>query len=156
MPDLPNSDYPNVERYNKFLLGSDWDFNDNLIIGHSSGSVEILGLLQALPKNLAVNTAILVGSFSEVLATDPDWKEMKGLFEKPFDFVKIKHTAKHFIFIHSDNDPYCPIEQARYLHKQIGGEFIVIPGQQHFSFHLDPKYKRFPELIEIIKRRVKV
>lgn len=154
VPDLPGADAPSIKRYNKFLLGSGWDFRDNLIIGHSSGSVAILGLLQALPDGVKAGTAVLVGSFTERLADDPKWHKTKGLFEKPFDFEKIKSKAKKFIFVHSDNDPYCPIEQAQFLHKQVGGEFIVVPGGQHFSSHIDPKYKRFPQLIEIIKQKV--
>ncbi len=154
VPDLPDANHPNVEKYNKFLLGSDWDFNDNLIIGHSSGAVAILGFLQALPEDTKINTAILVGSFSQVLAEEPDWEQLKGLFEKPFDFGKIKKHANRFIFIHSNDDPYCPIEQAQFLSEKVSGEFIMVPGQKHFSYHLDPKYKRFPKLIELIKEKI--
>lgn len=154
VPDLPQADHPNIKRYNEFLLNQDWDFVDNLVIGHSSGSVAILGLLQALPDDKKINTAILIGSFDNRLTSDPKWDVLKGLFEKPFDYKKIKQQAKQFIFIHSDNDPYCPLEQAKDLHGRIGGEFVPIPGQQHFSFHLDPKYEQFPELIEIIKQKV--
>ncbi len=154
VPDLPDADRPNIKRYNEFLLNQGWDFNDNLIIGHSSGSVEILGLLQALPDRIQINTAILIGSFDSRLTSDPKWETLKGLFEEPFDYKKITKKAKQFIFIHSDNDPYCPIEQARELHQKIGGEFIMLPGQQHFSYHLDPKYERFPDLIEIVKEKV--
>lgn len=151
VPKLPGADFPDIEQYLKFLLNSEWDFNENLIIGHSSGAVAILGLLQALPRATIVDTAILVGAFTERLAEDPKWEKTKGMFKKSFDFQKIKHKARNFIFIHSDNDPYCPIDQAQFLHRQVGGEFIILPGGQHFAAHLDPKYKRFPKLIEIIK-----
>src|SRR3954468_16958766 len=84
VPDLPNADHPNVGRYNDFLLKSGGDFSDNLLIGHSSGAVEILNLLQALPVDVRVDTAILVGSFSQVLTEDSDWEQLRGLFETPF------------------------------------------------------------------------
>lgn len=90
VPQLPGADKPSVKRYNKFLLEENsWDFNEeSIIIGHSSGSVEILGLLQALPEGVEVDTCYLIGSFSHVLADEPDWGQLKGLFEKPFDFKK--------------------------------------------------------------------
>ena len=154
VPDLPKSDFPDIKRYNDFLLNSSWDFSDNLIIGHSSGAVEILGLLEVLPTSIKIDTGILVGSFTKEILIGSNWDNLKGLFTQPFDFSKIKQKANKFIFIHSDNDPYCPLEQAEFLHKKIGGEFILMPGQQHFSRHLDPKYDRFPELIKVIKQKV--
>jgi uncharacterized protein len=154
VPDLPGADSPNPDVYNQFLLSQNWDFQDNLIIGHSSGAVEILHLLQALPENVSINTAVLLGAFTHKLAESPSWQMLRGLFDVPFDFAKIKQRAKQFIFIHSDDDPYCPIEQAEELHAQIGGEFIRMHGQGHFTQKLDPKFDKFPELLEIIKQKV--
>ncbi len=151
VPDLPGAKAPNIERYNKFLLSSGWDFRGNLIIGHSSGSVAILGLLQTLPEDIKADTAILVGTFRGNLSR----KDLKDVDIK-FDYAKIRAKAKKFIVIHSDNDPYCPLDGAKWIAKQLAAEFILLPGQQHFSSHIDPKYKRFPKLIEIIREKVLV
>ncbi len=131
VPDLPDSDQPNIETYNNFLLSNkNWMFNkDSIIIGHSSGAVEILGLLEALPKDVVINKCFLIGSFKD----DLGWDSLKKLFIKPFDFKKIKTHAKEFIFIHSNDDPYCPLEHAKYLSKKINGKLIIKDGQGHFS-----------------------
>ena len=156
VPDLPTTDQPNADRNNKFLLNQGWDWQDNLVIGHSAGSVTILPLLQALPENTKINTAILVGSFTKKLAEDPDWSALMGLFEKPFEYELIKTKAKQFIFIHSDDDPVCPIEQAKELHQKVGGEFIMIPNSQHFSISRSGmRFKKFPEILPIINQYVK-
>lgn len=154
VPDLPHADRPNMSRYNEFLLSQGWDFQDNLIVGHSSGSVAILGLLQALPETAKVNTAILVGSFTERLAKDPSWDMLTELFYKPFDFESIKKKAGQFIFVHSDNDPFCPLEQAQELHAKLGGEFVLMPGMGHFTMKLDQRFDKFPELLQLIKQKV--
>lgn len=154
VPDLPGAERPNMDTYLPFLLGHNWDFHNNLLIGHSSGAVTILGLLQSLSDDVNVDTAILVGAFTKGLSDKPEWDMLKDLFGKPFDYDKIKQKAKHFIFIHSADDPYCPIDEARWLCKQVSGEFIEIPGSKHFSYSLDPKFNQFPELIEIIKQKV--
>jgi predicted alpha/beta hydrolase family esterase len=65
----------------------------------------------------------------------------------------LNHSIK-WDFIHSDNDPYCPIEDARDLCEQASGKFIELPGQGHFTASLDPKYEAFPELFEIIKKEL--
>jgi len=152
VPDLPHAEKPNIERYNKFLFASGWDFNeDTTLIGHSSGSVAILGLLEALPKNTVINGAVLVGSFRN----DLKWDSLKDLFVKPFDFVKIKCTAKKFVFVHSDDDPICPLEQAEYLCEKLGGEFVLLSGRQHFSVgYGGEQNRRVPEILEAVQKLV--
>ncbi len=152
-PQLPDADAPNAQKYTKFLLGSGWDFQDNLMIGHSSGGVEILHLLRHLPQNVRLKTAVLAGAFSQVLADEPDWAQLKGLFEEPFDFAKITSKADKFLFVHGDNDPWCNPNQAELLAQKVGAEFVLVPGGQHFSTALDPAYTKFPELVELLDKR---
>ncbi|MCE7898379.1 MAG: hypothetical protein DPW11_04050 [bacterium] len=151
VPDLPGANKPNIQRYNDFLFANkDWEFTQQtIIIGHSSGAVEILGLLEALPEGTNVGTCYLVGAFRN----DLKWDALSDLFLKPFDFEKIKSKAKRFVFIHSDNDPYCPLEHAEYLSKQLDGELIVKHGQKHFSVGtMGDSYREFPDLLELIEQ----
>jgi len=148
-PDLPSANKPNIKRYNKFLLKeNNWQFNENsILIGHSSGAVAILGLLQKLPKNIKVDICYLVGAFKD----DLDWEVLVGLFEEPFDFELIKTKARKFIFIHSDNDPYCPMDHAEYLADKLGGMLIKKKGQKHFSIGtMGKSYEQFPFLLHLI------
>jgi predicted alpha/beta hydrolase family esterase len=153
VPQLPGADHPNAQRYTDFLLTTapaNWSWNDAVIIGHSSGAVEILALLQALPEGTRVKLGVLVGSFTSDLATHPKWRMLTGLFTEPFDFVTIRWHADKLIFVHSDNDPHCPLNQARYLAEQTGGQLVVIPGKQHFSAKLDPPITQVPEILDLI------
>ena len=131
VPDLPHAEKPNIERYNKFIFSNkDWDFNEeSIIIGHSSGAVEILGLLQNFPNKVVVNKCFLIGSFMN----DLGWDSLKELFISPFDYGKIKQHSKQFVFIHSDNDPHCPLEHAKFLSDKLSGKLIIVKGQGHFS-----------------------
>jgi uncharacterized protein len=152
VPQLPAADRPNAQRYTDFLLANrDWPWNGSVIIGHSSGAVETLALLQALPENTKIKLAVLVASFTHELADQPKWRMLTGLFEQPFDFDLIKHHAKKLIFVHSDNDPHCPLGQAQYLAEQTASQLIVIPGKQHFSAKLDPPVTEVPEILDLIK-----
>ena len=151
VPDLPGAEAPNAKRYNDFILSSGYTFwGDTVMVGHSSGAVEILALLQALPEGAQIGTAILVGAFKDDLGRD----DLKGLFEEPFDFEKIKSRAKKFILIHSDDDPFCPVEGAEYLANRLDGELVIEPGQKHFSIGTAGEtYKEFPRLLEMVEDR---
>lgn len=149
LPQLPNSEKPNTATYNKFLL-SNKQFTideDTTLIGHSSGAVEILSLVQNLPAGTKVKAAVLVSAFKD----DLGWESLDELFLEPFDFDKIKANCDNFTYVHSDDDPHVPLEQAKYLADETDGELIVFPGQGHFNTDLGPRYKRFPELLEFIE-----
>lgn len=152
VPDLPHSDHPDTKEMTEFLLAhNEWDFNDNLIIGHSSGSVEVLYLLQALPKLVKVKTAVMVSSFDHMVSGME--AQHDRIFTQAFDFEKIKTSAEKSLFIHGDDDPWCPLEGAQTLSQETDGELVVVPGGGHFSTSLDPKYREFPELVKILEAR---
>jgi uncharacterized protein len=149
LPQLPDAEMPNAEKYNELLLNHGFNFNDEtILVGHSSGAVSILNLLQELPGGTKIKAAFLVGAFEKPL----DVTARSELFPKPFDFEKIKSRCGKFIFLHSDNDPYCPLEGAQFLAKKLGGELTVEPGQGHFNLETGPQYKEFPLLLKLIDK----
>ena len=147
LPQLPDAELPDVNKYNKLLLNHGFDFNnETILVGHSSGAVEILNLLQELPGNTKIKAAFLVGAFKGPLGK----ASRDALFPKPFDFEKIKSHCGRFVFIHSDNDPYVPLADAEYLSEQLDGELIIKEGEGHFNLETGPQYKQFPLLLSLI------
>jgi predicted alpha/beta hydrolase family esterase len=146
-PLLPNNHTPNLKTYNDLLFSKNWDFTNNLVVGHSSGAVSVLNLLQdeRCPK---IDTAILVGIWAKMDDTDLDREQFANLFPpKGYDFEKLKSKTNNFIYFHGDNDPFCPIGQAKWLHERTGGKFFTIPN----GGHLGKSKFVFPEIIEKIK-----
>lgn len=153
VPDLPNNHTPNRHAYNDFLFSHDWDFTNNLIVGHSSGAVSILNLLSD-ERCPAISAGVLVGAWAHMEKTDLDREQFKDLFpEDGFDFTKLKTKTKQFVFVHGSDDPWCPISQARYLCQQLDGEIHVIEGGEHFSLMNNPKWHEFPQLVDILKQK---
>ena len=149
LPQLPNADKPNTKEYNEFLLANK-DFaidSDTILVGHSSGAVEILHLLQNLPAETVVKAAVMVSAFEN----DLGWDVLAGMFEESLDFDTIKSHCKKFILVHSDTDPHVPIEQAEHLQEKLGGELLMFEDQGHFNTEASPDYKQFPELFDIIE-----
>jgi predicted alpha/beta hydrolase family esterase len=149
LPELPQANEPNIKRYNNFIFSSGWEFNEeSVLIGHSSGSVAIYGILSKLPEGVQVKQAILVGTFKD----DLGWPNLSGLFQEPFDYAKIKTKAKKFSLLHSDNDPHCPLSGAEFLAKELGGELTVIPNAEHFSIkNGGERFRQLPVILDLLQ-----
>lgn len=151
VPELPHPEHPDTQEMTRFLLSSNWDFNKNLLIGHSSGAVEILYLLQALADEATVEAAVLAGSFEKPV---PGMESQHDkMFVQPIDFENIKSKTSRLLFVQGEDDPWCPVEGAKHLAEKVDGELIVVPWGGHFSTSLDPRFTEFPELIEILDER---
>jgi uncharacterized protein len=149
VPDLPMADYPDITRYTSFLLENlPWTLDEEtVVVGHSSGSLAALGLLQSSPTTAKVRLCVLVGAFKDTLG----WSNLDGLFTRPFDFASLRKRAAKFVLYHSDTDPYCPVEHAEFLAKELDGELRLEPGQGHFSAETEPPYLEFPKLLQLLE-----
>lgn len=135
-PQLPNSHTPNVSTYDAFFAEAGWDFADNIIVGHSSGSTTLLHLLNK-PDFPKIQAAVLVGTFlNERLLESAEWYEpgqFDGLFVEEFDLERIKQKADKFYFVHGTDDPYCDYEEVEKMCEQLGGIFIPIQNGHHLG-----------------------
>ncbi len=150
VPLLPENHTPNRRTYNEFIFSSGKDFSDGIVVGHSSGAVSVLNMLMD-PRCPKVRAAVMVGAWAHNEGTDLDREQFKDLFpEKGFDFEAIRSKAEHMLFLHGDDDPYCPIEQARWLAEQLQADIVVVPG----GHHLGAKYNELPVLLESLEQRI--
>jgi predicted alpha/beta hydrolase family esterase len=148
-PLLPENHTPNRRLYNDFLLSSGWDFTDSIVIGHSSGAISVMNLLmdERCPK---VKLAIMVSAWKGgvPLRYEQSNKQFVNLFPPDgFNFELIKQKAHKIEFLHSSNDPYCPLEQAKYLADRLGAGLTVVQNGEH----LGSNYKQLPELWRILE-----
>lgn len=142
VPQLPDADDPDIQKYLEFITDSDWKFNkDSVIVGYSAGAVAILGILTAL--GIQIHKSILVGGFTTGIGLDK-------LFTIDFDWNKIKNSTDEIHVINSDDDPHIPIEHGVFLAESLGVKHNLMIGQKHFNESMLPKYKEFPELLDII------
>lgn len=146
VPLLPGNHTPNREVYNDFLHSSDWDFTDNLVIGHSSGAVSVLNLLED-ERTPAIETAVMVGAWASVAGTKLDPVQFKDLFpEKDFNFDLIKTKSKNIVFLHGSDDPFCPLEQARWLASKLDATIKIVPN----GHHLGSRFMELPEILDFL------
>lgn len=150
LPTLPHADHPSlreelefVHEHCPFPLDA-----DTLVIGHSSGA--ILALLLAQENEVKLSAVIAVSVFYD---NSLGWSANDKLFDVPFDWAKVSANAPNIVCIHSDDDPYVPLEQARYVADNIHAELIIIPGQGHFNLEKSEMYRSFPALLSLLEER---
>lgn len=152
VPPLPHNETPDRQVYNDFLFGSEWDFTDNLVVGHSSGAVSILNLLED-KRCPHIKLGIPIGAWAHMRDSDLEQPDRFDALFPPggFNFDRIKQQTDELVYIHGDNDALCPIDQAKWLAEQTGSEFIVVPGAGHFRE--SEGFTELPEVIQVLKKR---
>lgn len=145
LPAMPNTTEPTLKQWLPHLqktIGVADD--DTYLIGHSLGCITILRYLESLPKGKRVGGVVLVAGFSEPIGYD----ELKSFFAQPVDYKKVKQSAKKFILIHSDNDPYVPMERGTVMEKELGAKLLVLRKAGHIT--TQARYKEFPQALKAI------
>lgn len=152
LPDLPHAEQPSLAEWAAFVWAECPFVIDQktLIVGHSSGA--ILALIVAQQSFAAVGAVVAVSVFHD---NSLEWEPNNRLFDIAFDWVKIRQRATQLLFVHSDDDPYVPLEQAQYVAESCkpSADLVIVPGQGHFNLEMSPEYARFPRLIELMDGR---
>jgi uncharacterized protein len=150
LPELPHPEHPSLREESEFVrancpfaIGS-----DTLVIGHSSGA--ILALILAQQNAEPIGGVVAVSVFHDNAL---NWVANDRLFDLPFDWRAIKANTPQLLFIHSDNDRYVPLDQAKFVADHCATELIVVPGQGHFNLEQSADYVRFPKLMDILSEQ---
>lgn len=147
LPQLPHTEQPSLKEWANFVQ-KECPFvinEETLIVGHSSGAILALVLAQRSPES--IGRIVCVSVFHD---NSLQWEPNNKLFDVAFDWEAIRTNAKSLLFIHSDNDPYVPLEQALFVADNCQEKLITIPGQGHFNLEQSEEYEQFPRLLEMI------
>ncbi len=121
-------------------LGAD---EHTILIGHSTGAIA------------AMRYADINKIFGSVLIapyhTDLGLQNEKDAeyFDTSWDWEAIKNNQNWIIQLNSTNDPFIPIEEARFVHEKLNTNYRELQ-QGHFY-----PQDTFPELIELLKEKFK-
>lgn len=150
LPQLPHAEQPSLKDWQQFVKGQcPFPINEEtLIVGHSSGA--ILALVLAENNRAKIGAIVDVSVFHD---NSLQWQPNDQLFDVPLDWTAIRNGVNELLFIHSDNDPYVPLNQAQHVATVTDSEIIVIPGEGHFNLEKSDDYKQFPKLLDILNER---
>ncbi len=123
-------------------LGAD---ENTILIGHSSGAIAAL----RFAESNKIFGSVLVGGYHTDLAMASE--KQSHYFERPWNWPAIKNNQKWIIQFNSADDPFIPIEEARFVHQQLNTDYHEYQDQQHFGHGGHPRTE-FPELIDALKK----
>lgn len=143
---MPDADLARKEFWLPFIEQQLKEDEKSILIGHSSGAVAAM----RYAETHKLEGIVLVS----VCYTDlGDEKEaMSRYFNEPWQWDLIKKNVKWIVQFHSLNDPFIPIEEARFVHEKLDTEYYEYSDQGHFSS--DVGKNEFPELLEALKRKI--
>lgn len=120
---------------------------NTIIVGHSSGALAAMRYAE-LNKILG---SVLIGAMHTDLGIEGE--KLSGYFDAPWGWDKIKSNQDWIVQFASSDDPWIPVHEARFVHGKLGTEYYEYKDKGHFGG--DYHKPEFPELLEIVKRKLK-
>jgi|TARA_Y100000310_G_scaffold345846_1_gene471190 hypothetical protein len=117
---------------------------DSILIGHSSGAVAILRFLEENKCKLAI---IVGGNHSDL---GDELERESEYYNDPWKWDQIKNNADRIVIFASQDDPYIPISEPRFIKEKVDAEYHEYKDEGHFGS--DENKIEFPELILVVKK----
>lgn len=145
-PQLPNPEAPDVDRYWEALKEYPYD-ERTVVVGHSSGGVMALKILERLPPAQQLGHIWTLGAFHH----NEDAFGCAGLFKSEWDWAAIKARKTPIEIWWAPDDIYIKKDQIDLLCAGLGVEPRVFDeGYGHFNTEVSPRFRQFPELAQAI------
>jgi predicted alpha/beta hydrolase family esterase len=120
--------------------------DQTILIGHSSGAIAAMRFAE---KDRLLGS-VLVGAYHTDLGFPME--KQSGYFDRPWNWEKIVQNQNWIIQFASINDPWIPINEARFVHEKLHTEYHEFKDQGHFGG--DYQKLAFPELLEALKSKL--
>lgn len=124
-------------------LGAD---ENTILIGHSSGAVAAMRYAE---QNKILGSVLVAPCYTDL---NIETEKLSGYYDHPWHWERIRANQKWIIEFASRNDPFIPIEEARFIHEKLGSEYFEHHSSGHFSSW--DRITRIPEMITALKRRL--
>lgn len=144
---FPDPDLARESFWLPFLLDELKADRNTILTGHSSGAIAAM----RLAEKQQILGSVLVGAYYTDLGIENEKKS--GYFNRPWKWDHIKNNQQWTMLFASQDDPWIPVEQPRYIHQQLNCEYHEYTDQGHFGG--DYFKPDFPELSLAILRKCK-
>lgn len=144
--EFPDNDLARESYWVPFLKNQLHADEHTILVGHSSGAIAAM----RLAETNKILGSVLVGAYHTDLGMPKEIES--GYFNRPWNWESIKNNQKWIIQFASINDPWIPIEEARFVSKKLNTEYYEFLDKGHFGG--DYNKLEFPELLEALKKKI--
>jgi hypothetical protein len=143
---FPDAVMARSEYWLPFIKELDAD-EQTILIGHSSGAVAAMRYAET---NKIIGS-VLIGASHTDLGLESE--RVSHYYDRPWEWDAIKRNQKWIIEFASTDDPFIPIDEARYIaeHLGLGTDYHEYADRGHFG-HPEPLLA-FPELVEALEAK---
>jgi len=117
-----------------------------IIIAHSGGCAFLLRLLEKAAKK--IRAAVFVAPPLGIMPI-AHYKADEPFLKEPFNWEKIRDSAKHFLVFHSEDDPLICIGNGERLAGELGVNLVRLRNAGHFNAKAG--YTTFELLLEKLR-----
>lgn len=125
--EFPDNDLARATSWIPFLLNELKADENTLLIGHSTGAIAAMRLAERQP----ILGSVLIGAYHTDLGIEKE--KQSGYFDTPWNWENIRRNQQWIALFASQDDPWIPIEQARYIHTQLNCEYHEYKNAGHFG-----------------------
>ncbi len=139
VPDMPDTNNPNIERWigelGKVVGTPD---KNTFLIGHSIGCQTIVRYLEKI--NTKIGGAIFVAGwfYLENLEDEESKKISEPWIKTPINFKKIKKNIQKSILIISDNDPFGAFDKNKKEFSKFCDTIYTLSNAEHITYSVQP------------------
>lgn len=143
---FPDSQLARKEYWLPFIkeLGAD---ENTILIGHSSGA---LAAMRYAETNKILGSVLVGACYTD---QGEESEKMSQYYDTPWQWEAIKNNQQWIIQFASTDDPFIPIDEARYIHQHLGTEYHEYTDKAHFGFPTE--MLEFSELVEVLRTKTR-
>lgn len=144
--EFPDSELARESYWIPFLKHDLKADQNTILIGHSSGAIAAMRYAE---KNHLLGS-VLVGTYHTDLGYETE--KLSGYFNRPWDWKAIQNNQRWIAVYASSDDPWIPIEEPRFVKKNLQVDYFEFTDQGHFGG--DYYKETFPELLLYLKEKL--
>ena len=119
------------------------------VLSFKSYALGVIVVMRLAEKHKIMGSVLVGACYTDL----GDAKEKaSGYFDRPWDWDAIKNNQEWIVLFASQDDPWIPIKEARYIHNHLNCEYHEYKDQGHFGGNYFKE--SFPELLTTILRNL--